>query len=176
VADSKRLTVLKAICTHLATEVTVVNGYKHTLTDKVFRGRMFVTNNDPVPMVSILENIDPDRYPRRAGGENEHAKTAEDWILLVQGWAENDAENPTDPAYELMADVRKALAKIIKRRAPDEPGPENPNYRLGGLIAGMTMEPGIARPPLEQVSAKAFFWMRVSIKFVEDPNDPYNLS
>ena len=67
-ADSKRLTVLKKLCGFLAAEVTVVNGYKHTLTAAVFRGRMFSTNNDPLPMVTILENIDPDRYPRPAGG------------------------------------------------------------------------------------------------------------
>ena len=174
-ADSKRLTVLKKLCVFLAAEVTVANGYKHTLTDAVFRGRMFSTNNDPLPMVTILENIDPDRYPRQAGGENQHVTTNEDWVLLVQGWAIDDKENPCDTAYELMADVRKALAKLKQRPHPVTGGPENPNYLLGGLIAGMTMEPGIARPPIEQVSSKAFFWMRVVLKLVEDPNDPYKL-
>lgn len=175
-ADSKRLEVLKRLTTFLQREVAKANGYKHDLDQAVFRGRMYTTKNDPLPMVTVLENIDPDRYPQRAGGENEHARTAEDWVLLVQGWTENDPINPTDPAYELMADVRKALATICKRRGPLEPGPENPDHYLGGLIAGMTMEPGIARPPIEQVSEKAFFWMRIAIKFVENPNDPYDLN
>lgn len=174
-ADSKRLTILKALCAFLSAEVVAGADYKNTLTDSVFRGRMFSTNNDPLPMVTILENIDPDRYPRPAGGENDHVTTGENWILLVQGWAEDDKENPCDPAYELMADVRKALAKLKQRPHPVTGGPENPNYLFGGLIAGMTMEPGIARPPIEQVSAKAFFWMRVVLKLVEDPNDPYKL-
>jgi len=94
----------------------------------------------------------------------------------VQGWSEDTKENPTDPAYELMADVRKALAKIVKRGHPTDAAQiPNPDLMLGGLITGMTMEPGIARPPIEQVSAKAFFWMRVKLQFVEDPNDPYKL-
>lgn len=175
-ADSKRLTTLKKLGEFLMAEVSVANGYKHDLDEAVFRGRMFSTNNDPLPMVTILENIDPDRYPRLAGGDREHPYTAEDWVLLVQGWAVDDKENPTDPAYELMADIRKALAKLRKRPDPMTADTENPNYLLGGLIAGMTMEPGIARPPIEQVSAKAFFWMRVVLKFVEDPNDPYKLT
>ena len=175
-ADSKRLTTLKKLGDFLMAEVSAANGYKHDLDEAVFRGRMFSTNNDPLPMVTILENIDPDRYPRLAGGDREHPYTAEDWVLLVQGWAVDDKENPTDPAYELMADIRKALAKLRKRPDPMAADTENPNYLLGGLIAGMTMEPGIARPPIEQVSAKAFFWMRVVLKFVEDPNDPYKLT
>ena len=174
-ADSKRLATLKALTTYLATEVSIANGYKHDLADKVFRGRMFVSVNSPLPMVSIMENIDPDRYPRVAGGEHEAPTTKEGWILLLQGWCEDDVDNPTDPAYELMADVRKALAKIRRRPGPLDPDVENPNHLLGGLISGMTMEPGIARPPIEQVSAKAFFWMRVVLQFVEDQNDPYNI-
>lgn len=131
-ADSKKLTTLKALCAFLAAEVSVANGYKHDLAGAVFRGRMFSTNNDPLPMVTLLENLDPDRYPRQAGGENQHVVTNEDWVLLVQGWAIDDKENPCDTAYELMADVRKALAKLKQRPHPVTGGPENPNYLLGG--------------------------------------------
>ena len=176
-ADSKRLTTLKRLCTFLATEVTPANGYKHDLSPEgaVARGRLFFDSADPLPGISILENVDPDRFPRQAGGEHEHTLTKENWTLLVQGWAKDDKQNPTDPAYELMADVRKALAKLVKRPAPMTAEVESPDYHLGGLIAGMTMEPGIARPPTEDVSRKAFFWMRIVFQFVENPNDPYSL-
>lgn len=175
-ADSKRLTTLKRLCDYLQREVRKANGYKNDLKGRVFRGRMFYSNNDTPPLVSIMENLDPDRFPRLAGGDYELPTTKEGWVLLVQGWCEDDKENPTDPAYELMADVRKALAKIVKRGHPTDAAQiPNPDLMLGGLIAGMTMEPGIARPPIEQVSAKAFFWMRVTLQFVEDPNDPYKL-
>lgn len=176
-ADSKRLTTLKALTTFLRTEVSVANGYKHDLDGRVVRGRMFVGRDDPLPLVSILENLDPDRYPRMAGGDYDAPTSKEEWILLLQGWVEDDKVNPTDSAYELMADVRKALAKIRKRGGGPMDDPSNyPNWNLGGLISGMTMEPGIVRPPIEQVSEKAFFWMRVTLKFVEDQNDPYDLN
>lgn len=175
-ADSKRLTVLKALTTFLSEEVTVANGYKFDLMGKVRRGKMFRTVNDPSPMVSIMENIDPDRYPGRAGGDEEHVTTNEQWVLCIQGWTDDDKENPTDNAYELMADVRKALAKVQKRAGHDNNYTVGPESMLGGLIAGMTMEPGIARPPMEQVSISAYFWMRIVLKFVENPNDPYALT
>lgn len=175
-ADSKRLVTLKRLTNYLEDEVSLANGYKHDLADSVFRGRMFTTNDDPLPLVTILENIDPDRYPRFAADENNAGVAKTSWILLIQGWAVDDKLNPTDPAYELMADVRKALAKLVRRPSPVSGEEENPDFHLGGVIAGMTMEPGIARPPIEQVSAKAFFWMRVILKFVEDQNDPYELS
>lgn len=172
-ADSKRLTVLKALTAYLEAEVRPSNGYQHTLAGAVFRGRMFRTSNDPAPMISLMENIDPDRYPRFAGGDLQAPTPKSDWIILLQGWVEDDKRNPTDPAYNLMADVEKALAKILDRGGPyGEPGPQ---YMLGNLISGMTMEPGIARPPIEQVSSLAFFWKRIVLKLVEDPNDPYQL-
>ena len=174
-ADSKKLTTLKALTDYLKTEVSVANGYKHDLAGKVFRGRMFFTRDDAAPMVSLLENLDPDRYPRLAGGDYDAPTSKEDWVILVQGWVDDDKVNPTNPAYELMADVRKALAKLRRRGGPMEPEDSYPNYYLGGLISGITMEPGIVRPPIEQVSERALFWMRVTLKFVEDQNDPYNL-
>ena len=175
-ADSKRLVTLKRLTDYLGDEVSLANGYKHNLANSVFRGRMFTTNDDPLPLVTILENIDPDRYPRFAADERDAGVAKTSWIVLIQGWAVDDKLNPTDPAYELMADVRKALAKLVRRPSPTSGDLENPNFHLGGVIAGMTMEPGIARPPIEQVSAKAFFWMRVVLKFVEDQNDPYELT
>lgn len=174
--ESKRLATLKALTSFLRSEVAVANGYKHDLTEEsqVSRGRMFYTKNEPLPQVSILENIDPDRYPRVAGGRDyDMPVTAEEWVLLLNGWVEDDKVNPTDPAYELMADVRKALAKLRRRPRPDMADFDNPHFNLGGLISGLSLEAGIARPPIEQVSEKAMFWMRVKLKFTEDQNDPY---
>lgn len=177
-ADSKRLTMLKALSDYLVEEIREAKGYKHNLNGEgqVSRGRLIFGKGDPVPSIAILENIDPDRFPRQAGGDYEHVTGRENWTLLFQGWVKDDKLNPTDPAYELMADLRKALAKLVKRATPMTAEVESPDYLLGGLIAGMTMEPGIARPPTEGISEKAFFWMRVAFVFVEDPNDPYLLT
>ncbi len=176
-ADSKRLTALKALTAHLISEISIVNGYKHDLEpESVFRGRMHSDDSDLLPALAILENVDPDRYPRRAGGEAQAPLQLEDWILLLQGWVEDDKVNPTDPAYEFMADVKKALALILQDEHPVHGTGKHPNYLLGGLIAGMTIEPGTVRPPIEQVSARAFFWLRIVLKFVEDPKDPFDLT
>ncbi len=173
--DSKRLTILKALTSFLQNEIKEENGYKNTV-KKVHRGRFYFSTDDKVPMISILEDIDPDRLPSFAGGTDRirapHQKT--EWTLLVQGWAADDAENPTDPAHELMADTTKALAKLLK--GPDQYGQnEDPNFMLGGLITGISMEPGIARPPQDGLSNKAFFYKRVKLALVEDLNDPYKL-
>lgn len=175
--DSKRLAVLKALCAHLVSEISIANGYKHDLAaDAVWRGRVTTDDDDPLPSISILENVDPDRYARKAGGDTEAPTTKEGWIILIQGWVEDDKINPTDPAYELMADVKKALACLLQRPNPQYGGGGHPNCLLGNLIAGMTIEPGTVRPPIEQVSERAFFWLRVTLDFVEDQTDPYNLN
>lgn len=171
-----RLKVLMDLCEYLQTEIQKTNGYQHDL-QGAFRGRaFFTTKDDPVPMLSILENVDPDRYPPAAGRNGyEHETYNEGWVLLIQGFAVDDKENPTDPAHYLMADVRKALAKIAYRGSPTEARPTGDLYMLGGLLTGFKMEPGVVRPPFEQVSETAFFWMRVTLKISEDPNDPYKL-
>lgn len=176
-SDPKRLTMLKRLTAYLANEVSLSNGYQHSLKDAVFRGRMFFDKDDPLPMVSVLDNPDPDRYPAEAGRRGYESPTArEDYVLLLQGWAREDKTNPTDPAHRLMADVRKALAKLQYRGDPTSaPAPDENVYLLGGLITSLDMEPGVVRPPAEQVSEYAFFWMRIRVGFIEDPNDPYNL-
>jgi len=162
--DSKRLTVLKVISDHLLDTIKVSNGYKHDL-QAVSRGRLFLGETDPLPGVSILEDLDPDRDPKTAGIER--TKHYEMWTLLMQGFVADDFDNPCDPAYELMADVKKALALALDEDAGSL-------YLFGGLINGMSIEPGTVRPPSE-VSSRAFFWMRVILKFVEHVDDPYRL-
>jgi LDH2 family malate/lactate/ureidoglycolate dehydrogenase len=97
------------------------------------------------------------------------------WTILTQGWTVDDKKNPTDNAYELMADVKKALGKIARVNQHDGDGAYPDIYLLGGLLVGMEYEAGTVRPPDEQ-SSKAFFWMRVILKFTENVNDPYDLT
>lgn len=173
--ESKRLAALIALTAHIETEVSVANGYKHDLDGGVFRGRMFRDQDDPLPMVSIMESPNPDRFPNRAGEEDAvNTDQRDNWTLLFQGWAKDDKDNPTDPAYELMADVKKALA-LVSRENPEFGTGFHASFRLGGLVMGLEFEPGTVRPP-ELASDKAFFWMRVILHFVEDVNDPYLLT
>lgn len=176
-SDDKRLATLKALTTYLETEITVANGYQHDLTNAVFRGRMFYSVSDPIPSISILENLNPDRFPRRAGGDDNASApdAAESWILLLQGWTADDKTNPTDTAYPLMADVKKALAKLLKGKHPVTGLGADPNYMLGGLIHGLKVEPGTVRPP-DEISAKAYFYIRLILGFNEKLADPYSLT
>lgn len=177
----KRLLLLQRLTEYYGRVIVDGPDYQHTLADRVFRGRLRFDSNDPVPAVNILDNLDPDRFPSPAGqrGEN-HVTQQEDYVLLIQGWAADDACNPTDPAHYLMADVRKATAMLKRRpnmmaQATSPEGRPNPDYMLGGLFTDLSMEPGVVRPPMEGVSEKAFFYFRLHLGYTENPNDPYEL-
>lgn len=175
-ADPKRLEVLKALTSFLEAEVTTGNGYQHNLAGAVFRGRFFFDKEDPIPMVSILENPDPDRYPPTAGRNGTQALQGhEGWTLLIQGWTKDDKLNPSDPSYRLMADVQKALARLSDGGDPANLRPAPKHYLLGGLVTYVRPEPGVVRPPIEQQSELMCFWLRCEVGFVEDPTDPYRL-
>lgn len=162
-ADSKRLAILKAMTTHLK-GVTVANGFQHDLDSSIYRGRASFGSSDKIPMVSILEYLRQDLREDRPSNSN---TVKEDWQLLLQGWAEDDRQNPTDPVHLLLADVKKSLAMIRDDK--------NPAYRLGGLIVDLKTDGGIVRPPDEN-SNKAQFYLRVTLAFVEYTDDPYKLS
>lgn len=174
--DSKRLATLKALTLHLEERISISNGYNHDLRGSVFRGRMWFDDTDPLPMVSIIESPNPDRFPSRAGVEDQidEVDQKEHWIIFIQGWTQDDKRNPTDNAYELMADVKKALA-LLNLYNPEKNEGLDPNYLLGGLILSLEFEPGTVRPPDDQ-SGKAFFWMRLILEFVENVNDPFDQS
>ncbi|MBT9159043.1 MAG: hypothetical protein DDT26_00292 [Dehalococcoidia bacterium] len=172
--DSKRLATLKALTAHLEAEVSVANGYDLDLAGAVFRGRAVFDEADPVPCVSILDNITPDRFSERAGNnDGEQGDAYSRWVVLVQGWSTDDKKNPTDPAEQLMAAVKKAISVVDSDPHPMTGAAAHPNYLLGGLINGVEIEPGTVRPP-DQNSSKAYFWMRVILKFTENVRDPFD--
>lgn len=163
-ADTKRLAIAKALTALLENEVAVSNGYLHDLAGKVHRGRVTFGIREALPRVALVETLNPDREPMRAGWQPTQKDSL---ILLVQGHAEDDQENPTDPAHLLMGDVKKALAKIGLTTSE--------HHMLGGLIAGFNMEPGIVRPP-DDLSSVAYFYLRVRLEVVEYLADPFRLN
>ncbi len=171
--DSKQLAILKWITNHLET-MTVDDGFGYDMAGRVFRGRALLGDEMPLPSVSVLEAPRPDESPRPYGHED--ARRLEDWILLVQGWVEDDKVNPTDPAYDLKAHVEARLAQCV---AINESGlrvgkPTFPEYyRLGGLAAGVAIGPGVVSPPRQNVSAKAFFYLPVVVKGAFSPLAPF---
>lgn len=174
-ADPFRLRLLKAISATLKS-VTVSNGYTVDLDDytdsagrtaqRVFRGRDEFGANDPLPMLSILE--DPlARDPNNAYADS--PVTTGEYRILIQGFVDDNKENPTDPAHYLAADVIKALvvAKINKFDI----------FGLGGkmpCVTKMSIGQPVVRPADDTVSSVAFFFVMVTLTLVEDLEKPYD--
>lgn len=151
-SDPIKLQILKAITAHLE-NITPENGYNHRLTGSVFRGRAIIGAQTALPCLSILEN------PKAAQGQwaDEDLTVRKDqWGLLVQGWVEDDEENPTDALYPLVEDVVKRLGDINNSAFPGI-------YRLKGLISELQLHPAVCRPAEDGISSKAFFYMPITI-------------
>jgi len=133
------------------------------LTGKVFRGRVEFGETDPLPMLSILEVPIPlDQVP----APRDSTASSGRWELLVQGFVNDDFENPTDPAHWLLAQVKAVLA--AERR-------KNKDFKLfdmGNHVINMWVGPGVVRPP-DEISAKAYFWLNLTLEIVEDLADPF---
>lgn len=137
-----------------------------TLTDmtgRVKRGRAAFGDSDPVPMISILEvpiPLDTIVPPP----DSEYSKGA--WELLIQGFALDDPDTPTDPAHVLMAAAKKRLAQAKM---------QNVDFDILGMgrhITDMRIGAGVVRPP-DEISAKAYFWLNLTLDIVEDLAQPF---
>lgn len=166
-------------------EITPGNGYINDLTDdpdkgpRVVRGRSMFGDNDPLPLVSILQPPHPtDPFDAPIGA----TARGLDWVLLVQGFVEDDADNPTDPAEILMADVKQRLGKLVEAGAPSASKNDN-ILGLGGsasvdvrgtgnAILSLTIGNGSARPS-DELSSKAYFWLLLVVKITENTTKPY---
>ena len=157
-----RLRVQQALSLSLE-QISIANDYKHDLAGHVFRGRDMFDDDDETPLVAILESPDePDQQTRPRGCTDRKSK----WNLFVQGWADDDKSNPTDPAHYLMADVKKRLAHEIKALR------EHNALDMGKRIDMIEFSPGVVRPP-DAMSNKAYFWLKLVITIVEDDFEPY---
>lgn len=163
-----RLELMKRLTAALE-EITEENGYQHDLRDKVFRGREVFGHKDPLPMVSILDAItEREQLQPPPGGESTHGL----WEILVQGFVDDDIYNPTDPGHYLMAEVKKKLNEINKgTRDPSMPGVRN-ILGFGSRIDNVHFGAGVVRPQ-DDLSDKAYFWLRVTIEMTENHQDPY---
>lgn len=157
-----RLRVLRALTACIET-VNPDNGYYHDLRGKVFRGRVRFGSDDPLPMVSILEAPIPQDV---ISGRGENTGTTGEWELLVQGFADDDRANPSDPAHHMMAEVKAVLAKEKRR--------DRGNNMLGlrGRVLEMSVGQGSVRPP-EDPSSEAFFWLTLRLRIAENLEQPY---
>lgn len=147
--------------------VNDMSGAEGTTDNKVFRGRLTFGETDPLPMLSILEVPIPlDQLPP----PSDSSESTGLWELMVQGFAVDDRDNPTDEADILLADVKMRLAEEKAKANWDKP--EDGILGLGRFVIGLNIGPGVVRPP-DEVSAKAYFWLTISLDLAEDLDDPY---
>lgn len=165
--ESKKKAIMRALATHLE-QISAENGYLNTVSG-VFRGRTQFGDEVAPPFISILEAprpIDPN------GGGSGKVERQSQWTLLVQGFATDDRENPTDPAYDLLADTEACIARLF---ATDNQGlPAFPEeYNLGGFKIEVRVQEGIVRPPDNDISDTAFFYLPVVLDVVTNLREPY---
>lgn len=173
-ADPFRLRVMKAVCDQLKT-IAPANQYENDLSDfvdaadrpaeRVFRGRTIYGDNDPLPMLAVLE--DPRALEQNNGSANSTASAGQ-FRILIQGFAADDKKHPLDPAYRLSAEVVEALVKAKKDR-----------FNVLGLgsvspcIMGLTIGQPVHRPPDDEVSAVAYFLVPVTLTLAENLETPF---
>lgn len=172
-ADPLRLRVMKALTTLIATARQDSNSGPDLA---VFRGRNFFGATDPVPMVVILESpVQPDQIEP----PEESPVAAGLWSLALQGFCEDDKDNPTDEAYVLAADVVAVIA-AEKARFQGLSRVEAAQAPLLGVTANgkpavldILLGKPVCRPP-DEVSAKAYFWLPLDIRLAENLERPYD--
>jgi hypothetical protein len=176
--DPFRLRVMKGICAALKT-ITVENGYQHDMGDfedsagrtveRVFRGRDFFGDNDPLPMLSILE--DP-RSPEGLNGSTTSGKSQNPFRVLIQGFTKDDKKNPLDPAYMLSADTIKALVSA-KQASTGILGLNQP--LRAPCVMGMSIGQPVHRPGNDEISEHAYFLVGVTLILAEELERPFDL-
>lgn len=167
---SQKLYILRELTEYLET-ISKATGYLHDLQGQVFRGRMIFGSETETPFLSLMEaprQIDPN-----GGGGQTKSVQNETWTILIQGVADNDTNNPLDPAYNLLADVQAAFGKLIATQ-PNTGDPVHPElYMLGDLLVDLSFQIPIVRPPEREVSDTAFFYFPFTLRVVTDLADPY---
>lgn len=169
-ADSLKLRILKSLTLQLANVLVSDGGAP--VGPNVYRGRAQFGDETPLPALNILESPKPDIAITAAENGIVHR---EDWLLFVQGWIHaTDPNQPCDDAYNFMACTELELSKIIavdkNSGEPQYPGV----YLIDNLIAGLSIGPGVCRPPQEGVSASSFFYLPVNVTLTTDCSKPFN--
>jgi len=162
-----RLRVLKALSDVLEEVTFTYDGKFYAMVDKVFRGRNRFGPSDPIPLISVLEAPIPLDH---IGAPADATVLAPGWELVVQGFAPDDPENPTDPGHVFLAMVMKRLAE--ERAKANWDSPEEGIFGLGRFVTSMYIGTGVVRPP-DEVSEKAYFWLSITLDLAEDLADPY---
>lgn len=175
-----RLEIMRAL-TNALKDINPLNGFEFDLQDeytpdneprpRVVRGRLHIGDDEPLPMVSLLEPpmvAQPTDTSKQVGNTLRHGN----WDIIIQGWVRDDPVNPTDAAYQLEAEVRCRLAMEMKRSDARPGSSSGRNYfGLGNKILNMTVGLPVVRPN-EHVSEQAVFYLVLTLQISEDMSAP----
>lgn len=170
-----RLRILIAL-TELLRGICPANGYQFDLAgqdegeQRVVRGRLVLGDREPEFMVSLIEPPNAVEPVRSRGPDNRGRAT--EWDVLIQGWARDDDDNEDcDLAYGLAADVHKALATVLRSKAPGRVGA--PDFLgFGPRITDFKIGTPVIRPS-EEVSGYGCFYTILTMQIVEDIAEPF---
>jgi hypothetical protein len=151
------------------------NGDEFDFTEAVYRGRTEFGADTDLPAISIIEA--PRTGFQTYAGEDKEAAIERGWPLLVQAWAPDDAENPTDPCYYLSAAICQRLALVVKKQnngtSTMRKAPTNEFFLFGNLISSFEFGPPIVRPADGKSSSKAFLYVPVRITLAGEVSETY---
>ena len=171
--DPFRLRVMKALTSLIeAVEVEMIDDQGLPVTNlvgRVFRGREQYGDNDPLPMISILE---PPLAIEPIESQPDNPNASVGWDILIQGWVLDDKTHPCDPAYIFSALVRQALARH-KKQGEGKRGPDGKDYLGEGLrVQNLRIGAPVVRPA-DFPSTNACFYLLITLQIVEDMIDPF---
>lgn len=169
--DSKQLVIMQRLTT-LMEGITPANGYSYDLTGKVYRGKVVFGAGETPPFITILESLRPDPQPDEAGYER--LIREERWELLIQGWTVTSQPHPTDELYNFKAAIEHRLSRIV---AMDNQGnPVYPDdYRLGRILTGARLGPGVVRQATPQTSGTEALYLPCIVRYKANVADPWAL-
>ena len=170
---SKKLLAMQRLTTHLeaiAFTSTFAGTGDVNLAGKVYRGRTVFGDEVQPPFLAILEQ--PRQLLPETAGDGKLARK-DQWQLLIQGFAVDYKLNPTDPAYELLAHVEMRLARIVAQKTNGGGAAYPAEFRLGNIVESTRFQNPIVRPPDNDVSDTAYFYMPVTFEIVTDMISPF---
>ena len=153
--DSVEKQIINAVAARLAL-ITTGNGFITDAGTTVFRGRVYLTQHDPQPALSVfLTTADI-----QTGEESRDYLTND--ILVVGGIAKTNKTNPADIAFDMIADVKRALYLQDERS-------------LGGLVQDITFRRRTFDQP-QDGAEYIIFNIESSIRYPERYGDPFHFT